>query len=156
MNGGALPAVRVEINPTQLNSYGLGLQNVQSMLRQENANLAKGQMSDDLITEDITTNDQLLTADLYKHLIVGYHNGAAVMLSDIADVSDSVQNIRSTGYVDGKHAVSIYIYRQPGANIIDTVNRIREALPSLKASIPSAINFAIVQDRTITIRGSVC
>ena len=155
VGGSSLPSVRVEINPTQLNSYGLGLQDVSAMLSRQNANLAKGQIWDSSTTADIVTNDQLLKAVDYKPLVVGYHNGAAVKLSDIADVQDSVQNIRAAGFVNGKRSVSVIIFRQPGANIIDTVDRIREALPSLKSSLPSAIDYTIVVDRTVTIRASV-
>ena len=155
VNGGALPAVRVEINPTQLSSYGLSLQDVQNMLRQQNANEPKGQISDDFTTADILTNDQLMKADEYKPLVVGYHDGAAVRLSDIAQVTDSVQNIRSAGFVDNQNAISVYVYRQPGANIIDTVDRVRDALPSLRASMPSAVDLTVVQDRTVTTRASV-
>jgi multidrug efflux pump len=155
VGGSSLPSVRVEINPTQLNSYGLGLQDISAMLSRQNANLAKGQIWDNNTTADIITNDQLLKAEDYKPLVVGYHNGAAVKLSDIADVQDSVQNIRAAGFVNGKRSVSVIIFRQPGANIIDTVDRIREALPSLKSSLPSAIDYTIVVDRTVTIRASV-
>ena len=155
VGGSSLPAVRVELNPTQLNSYGLGLQDVANMLGNQNSNLAKGQIWDDTTSRDILANDQLLKADLYKPLIVGYHNGAAVKLSDVADVEDSNQNIRNSGYVNGKPCVNLIISRQPGANIIDTVDRIYEALPSLKASIPSGIDMTIVIDRTTTIRASV-
>jgi multidrug efflux pump len=88
-------------------------------------------------------------------LVVGYHNGAAVKLSDVANVTDSTENIRAAGFVNGKPSVLIIIFRQPGANIIDTVDRIRGALPALKASIPSAIDTEIVLDRTLTIRASV-
>jgi multidrug efflux pump len=155
VGGSSLPAVRVEINPTQLNSYGLGLQDVAAMLSSQNANRPKGQISDDKGTADITTNDQLLKAELYKPLVVGYHNGAAVKLSDFADVQDSVENIRAAGYVNGKPGILLIIFRQPGANIIDTVDRIRESIPSLKASIPAAMDFTIMLDRTTTIRASV-
>jgi multidrug efflux pump len=155
VGGSSLPSVRVEINPTQLNSYGLGLQDVSAMLSRQNANIAKGQIWDNNTTADIVTNDQLLKADDYKPLVVGYHNGAAVKLSDIADVQDSIQNIRAAGFVNGKRSVSVIISRQPGANIIDTVDRIRQALPSLKSSLPSAIEYTIVVDRTTTIRASV-
>ncbi|MFY9911274.1 MAG: multidrug efflux RND transporter permease subunit [Candidatus Sulfotelmatobacter sp.] len=155
VGGSSLPAVRVELNPMQLNSYGLGLQTVARMLNAQNANEAKGTIANDLTTADITTNDQLLKADYYKPLIVGYHNGAAIKLSDIADVRDSTQNIRATGYVNGKPSVLIIIFRTPGANIIDTVDRIHDALPSLKASIPTAIDLTVVLDRTTTIRASV-
>jgi multidrug efflux pump len=155
VGGSSLPAVRVEINPTQLNSYGLGLQDVSSMLSKQNANLPKGQISDDKGTADITTNDQLLKADYYKPLVVGYHNGAAVKLSDFADVEDSVENIRAAGFVNGKPAILLIISRQPGANIIDTVDRIRASIPSLKASIPAAMDLTVMLDRTTTIRASV-
>ncbi|MFZ0787662.1 MAG: multidrug efflux RND transporter permease subunit [Candidatus Acidiferrales bacterium] len=155
VGGSSLPAVRVEVNPTQLNSYGLGLQNVATMLSAQNSNLAKGQLSNGSTTSEILTNDQLLKADFYKPLIVGYHNGAAVQLSDVADVEDSVQNIRASGYVDGKPCVNLIIFRQPGANIIGTVEQIQQALPSLKASIPAGIDLTTVIDRTTTIRASV-
>ncbi len=155
VGGSSLPAVRVEINPTQLNSYGLGLQDVATMLSSQNANKPKGQISDENQTADITVNDQLLKADYYKPLVVGYHKGAAVKLSDFADVQDSVENIRAAGYVNGKPGILLIIFRQPGANIIDTVDRIREAIPSLKASIPAAMDFTIMLDRTTTIRASV-
>jgi len=155
VGGSSLPAVRVELNPVQLNSYGLGMQDVQKMLSAQNANLPKGQISNGETTADIAANDQLLLADYYKPLIVGYHNGAAIKLSDIADVQDSVENIRAAGFVNGKPAVLLIIFRQPGANIIDTVDRIYAELPSLKASIPAAIKFTVVLDRTTTIRASV-
>jgi multidrug efflux pump len=155
VGGSSLPGVRVDVNPTQLNSYGLGMQDVASMLSQQNANSPKGQITDESTTADVTTNDQLLKAADYMPLVVGYHNGAAVKLSDIAQVQDSTENIRAAGYVNGKPSVLIIIYRQPGANIIETVDRIRAALPSLRASVPSAIDTEVVLDRTQTIRASV-
>ena len=155
VGGSSLPAVRVELNPTQLNSYGLGLQDVNSMLSKQNANLAKGQITDGQTTADIVANDQLLKADYYKDLVVGYHNGGAIKLSDVADVYDEVENIRAAGFLNGKPCVLLIVFRQPGANIIDTVDRIRDAIPSLKASIPAAMDFTIVLDRTTTIRASV-
>ena len=155
VGGSSLPAVRVELNPVQLNSYGFGLQDVAGMLASQNSNLAKGQIADGVTSSDILANDQLLKADFYKPLIIGYHQGAAVKLSDVADVEDANQNIRNSGYVNGKPCVNLIIFRQPGANIIDTVDRIYAALPSLKASIPAGIDMTIVIDRTITIRASV-
>lgn len=155
VGGSSLPGVRVDVNPTQLNNYGLGLQDVASMLSRQNANSPKGQFTDSTTTADITTNDQLLKAVNYMPLVVGYHNGAAVKLSDVANVQDSTENIRAAGFTNGKPSVLIIIFRQPGANIIDTVDRIRAALPSLKASVPSAIDTEIVIDRTQTIRASV-
>jgi multidrug efflux pump len=155
VGGGALPAVRVEVNPTQLNSYGLALSNVAGVLNQQNANLPKGQITNGRTTSEILANDQLLTAEFYKPLIVGYHNGAAIKLSDVADVEESVENVRSAAYINGKPGVLLIITRQPGANIIQTVDSVRAALPSLEASIPAGINMTIVIDRTTTIRASV-
>jgi multidrug efflux pump len=155
IGGGALPGVRVEINPTQLNNTGLSLEDVRTMLSQQNANMPKGQLSDERTTADILANDQLLKAKEYAPLIVAYQNGAPVRLSDIASVRDSVENIRAAGYLNGKAAIPLVIFRQPGANIIDTVDRVKAALPSLKASIPAAIDMQIVLDRTQTIRASV-
>ncbi len=153
--GGALPAVRVDANPTQLASYGLTLANLQSVLSLQNADLPKGQISDGFVTADILANDQMLLADDYKPLVVGYNHGAAIRLSDVAQVTDSVQNVRAAGYLNGKRAVMVIIYRQPGANIIATVERIRAQLPFIKASIPLGIDITIVLDRTTTIRASV-
>ena len=155
VGGSSLPGVRVDVNPTQLNSFGLDLEDVRTMLSHQNANQAKGQLANDQTTADVTANDQLLKAEYYKPLIVGYNNGAAIKLSDIANVQDSVENIRAAGFVNGKPSVLLIISRQPGANIIETVDRVRQALPSLKASIPSAIEMTVVMDRTTTIRASV-
>src|SRR5882724_6133023 len=155
VGGSSLPAVRVDLNPTQLNSFGLGLEDVRTMLSQQNANTPKGQVADHQTTADILANDQLLKAADYKPLIVSYRNGAAVKLSDVANVQDSVENVRAAGFVNGKPSVSLIVFRQPGANIIETVDRVREALPSLKASIPAAMNLIMVLDRTTTIRASV-
>ena len=155
VGGSSLPAVRVDVNPTQLNGYGLGLQDVAAMLSRQNANSPKGQIANSTTSADIVTNDQLLKAVDYMPLVVGYHNGAAIKLSDVANVQDSTENVRAAGFVNGKASVLIIIFRQPGANIIETVDRIRAALPALKASIPSAIDTEIVLDRTLTIRASV-
>jgi multidrug efflux pump len=155
VGGGALPAVRVDANPTQLANYGLTLPNLQSVLSLQNAALAKGQISDGIVTADILANDQISKADDYKPLVVGYRKGAAVRLSDVADVTDSVQNVRAAGYLNGKRAVMIIIFRQPGANIIATVDRIRAQFPFIKASIPVGMDPTIVLDRTTTIRASV-
>ena len=153
--GGALPSVRVDANPTQLASYGLTLANLQSVLSLQNADIAKGQITDGDVTEDIVANDQISHAADYKPLVVGYHNGAAIRLSDVAEVTDSVQNVRAAGYLNGKRAVTLIIFRQPGANIIQTVDNIRAQLPFIKASIPLGIDITIVLDRTTTIRASI-
>jgi multidrug efflux pump len=153
--GGALPSVRVEVNPTKLSSMGLTMANLQSVLSIQNSSLAKGQITNGDISADIVANDQISHAEEYKPIIVGYNKGAAVHLSDVADVVDSVQNIRAAGYLNGKRAVTLIVFRQPGANIIDTVDRIYAALPSVEASIPKGIDTTVVLDRTTTIRASV-
>ena len=155
VGGGALPSVRVDVNPTQLNSYGLTLQSIQSALGLQNSDRPRGQLANGIATADIVTNGQISHADDYKPLVIGYSKGAAVRLGDIADITDSVQNIRAAGYLNGKRAIPIVIFRQPGANIIGTVNRIREAIPYIKATIPQGIDSEIVLDRTTTIRASV-
>jgi multidrug efflux pump len=153
--GGALPSVRVEVNPTKLASYGLTMANLQGVLSLENSNLARGQITDGNVSADIVVNGQISHAADYQPLVVGSHNGAAVRLSDVADVIDSVQNVRAGGYLNGKRAVTLQIFRQPGVNIIDTVDRIKAQLPSLEASIPQGISTTVVMDRTTTIRASV-
>src|SRR5437764_2202281 len=155
VGGGALPGVRVDINPTQLNNTGLTLEDVSAVLNQQNANIPKGQLAGERKSADILANDQLLKAKDYEPLIVAYRNGAPVTLSDVATVRDSVENIRAAGYLNGKPAIPVVIFHQPSANIIQTVDRVKAALPSLKASIPAAINLQIVLDRTQTIRASV-
>jgi multidrug efflux pump len=155
VGGGALPSVRVEVDPAKLASYGLAMTDLQSVLRLQNSDLAKGQITNGDTSADILANDQISHAEDYKPLIVGYKNGGAVKLSDVANVIDSVQNVRTAGYLNGKRAVILTIFRQPGANIIDTVDRIRADLPSIQASIPQGIDTTIVLDRTTTIRASV-
>jgi multidrug efflux pump len=155
VGGGALPSVRVDVDPNQLASYGLTLMDVQSALSRQNSDLPKGQLIDGAVTADIIDNDQISNAADYAPLVIGYNHGAAVRLSDIAQVSDSVQNIRAAGYLNGKRAVMLIIFRQPGANIIQTVDGIRAQLPAIQASIPTGIETTIVLDRTTTIRASV-
>jgi multidrug efflux pump len=155
LGGGALPAVRVDANPAQLANYGLSLANLQTVLSAQNAHLPKGHLTNGDNSADILANDQIMLAADYRNLVVGYSNGAAVRLSDVADVTDSVQNIRAAGYLNGKRAVMLIIFRQPGANIIQTVDNIRAALPMIKASISSGIDITVVLDRTTTIRASV-
>jgi multidrug efflux pump len=155
VGGGALPSVRVDVIPTQLNAYGITIPTVQSALSLQNSDRPRGQIANGFVTADIVTNGQISKAEDYKDLIIGYSNGAAVRLADVANVTDSVQNIRAAGYLNGKRAIPIIISRQPGANIIQTVNRIREAIPYIKATIPQGIDEEIVLDRTTTIRASV-
>ncbi len=155
VGGGATPSVRVEVNPTKLESFGLTLGNVRSLLSLQNSHEPRGQLSNNSISEDILTNDQISQAADYQPLIVGYHNGEAVRLSDVADVVDSTQNLRTAGYADGTKAVFVIIFRQPGANIIQTVDRVKAQLPFLQAVLPQGITTTIVLDRTTTIRASV-
>jgi multidrug efflux pump len=155
VGGGAAPAVRVEADPLKLESFGLTLESVRSALGLQNAMLPRGQIANSAMTADILTNDQISQASQYQPLIVGYHNGTAVHLSDVASVVDSTQNLRTAGYSNGVPSITVIIFRQPGANIIGTVERIRTQLPFLIAVLPQGVNFNIVLDRTTTIRASV-
>jgi multidrug efflux pump len=155
VGGGARPAVRAEVNPTLLNKLGVGLDTVRTALGAANANRPKGAFSGPLNTWTINANDQIFRADQYRKLIVSYNNGAAVRLGDVADVQDSVEDIRNVGLANGKPAVLVIVFRQPGANIIETVDRVRETLPLLKSSISPAIALQVVLDRTETVRASV-
>jgi multidrug efflux pump len=153
--GSSLPAVRVELNPLALNKYGIGLEQVRTALSGANANLPKGHFANGQRTMTIQANDQLFKAVDYKPLVVAYRNGAPVRVGDIAVVQDSVADLRNAGFFDGKPSVLLVIYRQPGANIIDTVGRIRKILPSLHAEIPQGMDMAVVMDKTTTISASI-
>ena len=155
VGGSALPGVRVELNPDALNKYGIGLEQVRTILAGANANTPKGHFSNGLNMVEVGANDQIFKAADYQPLIVAYHNGTAVRISDVGQAVDSVEDLRNAGYLNGKPSVLIIIFRQPGANIIDTVDRIRATLPQLKASLPAAINMTIAMDQTLTIRASV-
>ena len=155
VGGGARPAVRAEVNPTLLNKLGVGLDTVRTALGLANANRPKGELSGPVNAWMIQSNDQIFRADQYRSLIVSYKNGAPVRLGDVADVQDSVEDIRVVGLSSGKPAVLMIVSRQPGANIIATVDRVYAALPQLKASISPAINLNVVLDRTTTVRASV-
>ncbi len=155
VGGGALPAVRVDVNPTALYNNGLGLEDVRAALSTANANRPKGEVSNGERAYSLATTDQLLKAAEYRPLIIHYGNGAAVRLSDIATVTDSVEDIRTGGLSNGLPAVLIIVFRQPGANIIQTVDRVRALLPQLQASIPPTIKLAVAIDATRTIRASV-
>ena len=155
VGGGSLPAVRVDLNPMALNKYGIGLEDVRRVLSSTNVNRPKGQLTDGARTWEIHTNDQLYKAVEYMPLIIAYKAGLALRLSDVAVVEDSVEDLRATGLFNGKPAVLVIIFRQPGANIIETVDHIREEMPQLEASIPQAITLSVVLDRTPTIRASL-
>src|SRR5215510_11725427 len=155
VGGSSLPAVRVELNPQAVSKYGVGLEQVRTALGAANANRPKGQLSDDDATWEIHANDQLLKADQYRRLIVATHNGDVVRLSDLGEVTDSVENLRAGGSANGKPAILMIIFRQPGANIIKTVDSVRALVPQLQASISPAVKLAVLNDRTTTIRASV-
>ncbi|WP_086386770.1 efflux RND transporter permease subunit [Caballeronia sordidicola] len=153
--GSSLPAVRVDLNPTQLNSYGIGTQNVAQALSVQNSNRPKGQFSDGMTTADITANDQISKAKDFAPVIVGTSNGKVIHLSDVAHVYDSVQTLRSAGYVNGKPSVILLVFRLPNANVIDTVDRIKTQLPAIRASLPATDHLQLMLDTTTTIRSSV-
>jgi multidrug efflux pump len=155
VGGGALPAVRVDVNPTILNSYGLSLEDVRAVLSTANANRPKGEIAENGRAWTLNTTDQLLQAADYQPVIISYRQGAAVRLADVADVVDASEDIRNTGLVNGKPAILLLVWRQPGANIIDTVDRVRDMVPQLQAEIPPTVNLSIAIDRTTTIRASV-
>jgi multidrug efflux pump len=155
VGGGALPAVRVELNPHALNKYGISLEQVRSVLAQANAKRPKGQVSDERTSWEIHSNDQLLAAASYLPLIVEASQGAVVRMADLGNVTDSVQDVRTAGLVDGHSAVSMIVTTEPGANVIDTVDRIRDELPRFRALLPAAVDLRVAIDRTTTIRASV-
>jgi hydrophobe/amphiphile efflux-1 (HAE1) family protein len=153
--GGAKPAVRVDVNPNALAHYGISLEEVRIALRSANANTAKGNLEDQSNRWVLADTDQLLKPEQYAPLIVSYRNGAPVRLSDIAKVTEGIEDLRNSGYSNGKPAVVIGIGRQPGANIIETVDRIKALMPELRASIPPSVTLTPTFDRTTTIRASV-
>jgi multidrug efflux pump len=155
VGGSSLPGVRIELNPSALNKYGIGLEQVRTSLSGANANTPKGHFSDDLHMWEVGANDQILTAADYAPLVVAYRNGAAVQISDIGQAQDSVEDIRNSGYANGKPSVLVIIFRQPGANIINTVDNIRAVLPRIQSSIPHSIDVKVAMDQTVTIRASV-
>jgi multidrug efflux pump len=155
VGGSALPGVRVELNPTALNKYGIGLEQVRTALNTANANTPKGHFSSDHLMWEVGANDQLFKAVDYKPLLIAYHNGASVRVGDVGDVVDSVEDLRNAGYANGKPSVLVIIFRQPGANIIETVDRIRAVLPQIHAAIPASIHLQVAMDQTQTIRASV-
>jgi len=153
--GSSRPAVRVAVNPDQVNSYGISLEKVRTALRGANANLAKGVLSDDKHSVVITDTDQLFKAYEYQPLVVAGHPGAPVRLQDIATVTDSVEDVRNLGLSFGEPAVILAVFRQPDANMIETVDRINAILPELRASISPSLHLRVAMDRTTTIRASI-
>ncbi len=155
VGGGALPAVRAELNPLALNKYGISLAKVRTVLATTNVNRPKGLLSNDSTSWEVHANDQLKKAADYQDLVISYHDGSAVRLGDVASVEDSVEDLRVSGFVNGTPAVMVIIFRQPGANIIDTVDSIRALLPQMEAALPGGIKLSVVLDRTPPIRGSL-
>jgi multidrug efflux pump len=155
VGGSSLPGVRIELNPTVLNRYGIGLEQIRTALGGANANTPKGHFSDNLHMWEVGANDQILKASDYQQLVVAYRNGSAVRVSDIGEAVDSVEDLRNSGYANGKPSVLVIIFRQPGANIIDTVDNIRAVLPRIQSSIPRSIDVKVAMDQTVTIRASV-
>ncbi len=155
VGGASLPAVRVEMNPHVMAQYKISIDQVRTALRNANANSPKGQLADDQLAWEISTNDQLLKAEVYRPLIVAYRQSAPVRLMDIASVEDSVETVRNAGSANGEPAIVVIIFRQPGANIIETVDRIYGLMPQLQASVPAAVKLSVINDRTTTIRASV-
>jgi multidrug efflux pump len=155
ISGGEKPAVRIQVNPTALSSYGLGLEDLRTALAQANVDQAKGVLDGSRQSYTIGANDQLTSSEQYKPIIVAYHNGAPVRLSDVANVIDGTENALLAAWMNLTPAVIVNIQRQPGANIISVVDRIKKLLPQLQASLPSAVKVQILTDRTTTIRASV-
>ena len=155
LGGSSLPAVRVELNPTALTKYGIGLESVRAALAAANANSPKGAIEVGDQRYQIYSNDQARAAEEYRSLIIAWRNGAPVRLSDVAEVLDSTENIRNEGQANGKRSVLVIIYKQPNANIIETVDEIKALLPELQASMPNDVELQVVSDRTTTIRAAL-
>ncbi|TAK78204.1 MAG: multidrug efflux RND transporter permease subunit [Gammaproteobacteria bacterium] len=155
VGGSSLPGVRVELNPTILNKLGIGLPDVANAITAANRHLAKGQIASDTQLSDIMLNDQLFKAREYAPLIITYRNNSPVRISDVADVTDSVEDLRNAGLSDGKPAVLLVLFKSPGANVINTIDQVSAILPQLKASIPADIDMTVMMDRTQTIRTSL-
>ena len=155
ISGGQRPAVRVQVNPTTLAAYGLTLENLRTALQTANVNLAKGSFDSPRQASILGANDQLLSSKEYKPLIIAYNNGAPVLLSDVASVIDDAENIRQAAWMNENPAVIVNIQRQPGSNVIEVVDRIKELLPQIEQSLPAAVKVSVLTDRTTTIRTSV-
>ena len=155
VGGGALPAVRVEVHPDKLASTGIALDTVRQALVASQANRPKGLVENEAQAWQVAANDQARKADEFAPLVLGWRSGAAVRLRDVADVSDSVQDVRNDGLANGRPAILLFIMKEPGANVIETVERVRTLLPRLQASIPQAIELNVASDRTPTIRASL-
>ncbi len=155
LGGSALPSVRVELQPDQLNSYGIGLEDVRAAISAANANSAKGHIDQDGQRYEVLSNDQINKAAPYRDLVVAYRNGSPVLLRNVADVEDSAENIRNMGLYNNKPAVLVIVYPLPGGNIVKTVSQIRKVLPSIEATLPSSIHIGIAVDRSQSVNAAV-
>ena len=155
ISGGQKPAVRIQVNPTALSSYGINLEDVRTAIQQTSLDSAKGNFDGPHQDYQIDANDQLLTAEAFKPIVVAYRNGAPVRLSDVANVVEGPENMRQAAWMNLQPAVIVNVQRQPGANIIQVVNRIRNLLPFLQSNLPASVKVSVVTDRTTTIRASV-
>lgn len=153
--GGSNPAVRIELNPNVLNQMEIGLEDVRAAIGTSNANRPKGVIEEGPVQWSLNTTDQLMTAEDYRPLMIAYRNGAPVRLSDVANITDSVEDIRNFALADGRPSVSLLIFRQPGANIIQTIENVKSVLPQLRSQLPAAIDLDIGMDRSTTIRASL-
>ena len=155
LGGSALPSVRVELQPDQLNSYGIGLEDVRAAISAANADSAKGHIDQAGQRFEILSNDQISKAAPYRDLVVAYRNGAPVLLRDVADVEDSAENVRNAGLYNGKDAVLVVVYPLPGGNVVKTVAQIRKVLPSIEATLPHDVHVGIAVDRSQSVRSAV-
>jgi multidrug efflux pump len=155
VQGSSLPGVRVDVNPTLLNKFGLSLEDVRKYLGAANANRPKGDVALSSRTWSLSTNDQLMKAAAYAPLVIAYQNGGAVKLSDVARVTDSVEDIRTAGWANGKAAIVLLVFKQPGANVVETVDRVYKVLPRLQAAVPPSLHLAVLLDSSVQIRATV-
>lgn len=155
LSGGQRPAVRIQVNPRAITSYGLSIEDVRTSIAAANVNQAKGSFDGPLRASTIDANDQLASADEYRNLVIAYKNGGPIRLSDVADVIDGAENTKLAAWADTTPAIVLNVQRQPGANVIETVNRVKALLPQLQASLPGSIDVKLLTDRTTTIRASV-
>jgi len=155
ISGGQKPAIRIQVNPTSISSLGLSLEDIRAATAQANVNQAKGNFDGTRQAFTIGANDQLFSSDQYRNVVIAYRDGAPITVGDVAQVVESVENLRQAAWMNDKPAVILNIQRQPGANIIEVVDRIKDLLPQLRASLPPAIDIDILTDRTVTIRASV-
>ncbi|KAB8033666.1 multidrug efflux RND transporter permease subunit [Fluviispira multicolorata] len=155
ISGGQKPAVRIQVNPNAIASYGLNFEDIRTAIINANVNIAKGSFDGPRLSYTVNSNDQLLSSDSYKSLIIAYKNGSPIRLNDVADIINGAENTKLAAWMNHEPAVILNIQKQPGSNVIEVVNSIKKLLPILKANLPSQVNIKILSDRTITIRSSV-